>query len=486
MKLNNISKEVIRLRVGNQYRGNLVQNKNSYTVGKIELAPGKINVYKMLHSDNNIFVENEEERKIFFPDIRWQESIFYSFSYDGLCVRLQDARPLNKIGEPTWSVELSGLNQPIALIDSLASPIVYATSGKQGITLYTVSDAGNAIGKELRKSDGNVSIKSIRATSGDTYLLAGYAEKNSLEPYIQMQAASGSVEWTIPRSKRPDCESGYILAVAGNETTGWLAVGGGSNENDFDTYYPYACAFQGDSKSGSVSWELGRKEFNERGRKEFNDSSYGNLSAAAYDAAREIWIVAGDYHEGGDRTQELGASYFATVSKAGKIIHLESPIKNIIVNRVLAATDGLYLIGEERKAGEGYGVVLKYGLDGDLIWKQTEQPKAFSYYLDAILDEANGAIILAGTIGASNEQGEGGKPYLQSIGISTGKEIWSETFENDFPGTEAIARMTRAPGYGFLLSLAGVNEDGDSLDPYIIARVNECGKLIDHVRRSER
>jgi hypothetical protein len=88
--------------------------------------------------------------------------------------------------------------------------------------------------------------------------------------------------------------------------------------------------------------------------------------------------------------------------------------------------------------------------------------------------------VLAGTILARDETGAGGTPFIQGINSETGAQEWLQELSG-MPGNPAlVTSIIPMPEYGYLLSLAGVTE-GEYAPPYMLVRVNEQGRLLQHV-----
>jgi hypothetical protein len=168
-----------------------------------------------------------------------------------------------------------------------------------------------------------------------------------------------------------------------------------------------------DEGAAAVSaWELGRREL---------DRQCGPVSSAVYDMQKDIWRITG-------ALANSTGSYVIEVSGNGRVLKTDASFNNFLFYKILMQADGAYyLVGEELKAGVSYAVVIKYDAAGKIIWREQNQPQAYSYYQDAVLDEENGQIVLAGTLNAKTGSGEGGMPFVQGISIATGTAYFTFT-----------------------------------------------------------
>jgi hypothetical protein len=246
----------------------------------------------------------------------------------------------------------------------------------------------------------------------------------------------------------------------------WLAAGGADTGiNEAAGFKAYIRCFRDQGAAADTQWELGPDDFTGR---------CGAVKSAAWDAAGKCFLVTGDFLNPGET-----AAYTASIDGGGTINGIDAGFAGFSFSKILAAPDGAYyLIGEEQKAdGLSYAVVLKYSAQGKRLWRTTEQPGPFSYYQDAVLDEEGDLIVLAGAMNAADQYGGEGTPFVEGINAGTGKREWLSALNDPaFVGSSLAAGLVKAPGYGYILSLAGI-ADAAYRAPFMIARVNARGRL---------
>jgi hypothetical protein len=198
-----------------------------------------------------------------------------------------------------------------------------------------------------------------------------------------------------------------------------------------------------------------------------------------YDAKNDLWRMTGEVLDYDQRGNRRHGSYLITVDGNGTVKKTDTSFSGLSFYKILGGVDGAYyLIGEEEKAGASYALVTKYDAAGKLLWRQKEQPQAYSYYQDAVLEADAGQIVLAGTMNARNGSGEGGTPFIQALSTDAGGELWrQELTASEFKGTALVSGIRKAPDYGYMLALCGIAQ-GTPRTPFVIARVNERGYLL--------
>jgi hypothetical protein len=404
------------------------------------IEPGSRQLYDVLApGDNHFLIELDQYKIIPFSIDRVLPGYLYSFTFDGTAVALVDKRPLRRIGEAPWSRTLAGVD----------SPAVLAAGG-------TGAFAAPSPGYELEAA--------ARTTEGGL-LSAGFAEGNGgYIPLVRKEAEDGTLRWQLKSSRRADSLSAYYLALARGDGGWWFAAGGADTGiNDTAGFKAYIRCFQDLGPSASVRWELGPSDFTEQ---------CGAVKSVSWDAARRRCLVTGGF-----LTAEGIAAYTAFIDSAGKILKVDAGFRGFSFSKIISAADGAYyLIGEEQRGdGLSYAVLLKYSAEGERLWRAPEQPPAGSYYQDAVLDEDEGTLVLAGTMNGTDSYGSGGNPFIECIGVDSGGREWIKVLDEPiFADTALAAGIVKAPDYGYVLSLAGIS-GGAYRAPFIVVRVNARG-----------
>jgi hypothetical protein len=404
------------------------------------ITPGNQRLYDTLVPGDNFFlIETDQYKTIPFSINRVLPGYFYFFTFDGTAVTLTDARPLRRIGEPPWSRTLP----------DISSPAILAAEGEGA---FAVPSA-------------DYELKAANRTAEGGLLSAGFAEQNGgYVPLARKEAEDGTLRWQLEPSRRADSRSAYYLALARGGGDLWFAAGGAdTGKNEAAGFKAYIRCFRDLGASVSVQWELGPDDFTER---------CGAVKSICWDAANRRCLVTGDL-----LNTETAAAYTAFIDDNGKILKVDAGFRGFSFSRIVGAADGAYyLIGEERKSdGLSYAVLLKYSAEGERLWRTQRQPPAESYYQDAILDEDEGTIVLAGTMNGTDSYGSDGNPFIECVNTAAGEREWIKALDEPaFGGVTLAAGIVKAPDYGYVLSLAGIT-DGAYRAPFIAARVNARG-----------
>jgi hypothetical protein len=261
-----------------------------------------------------------------------------------------------------------------------------------------------------------------------------------------------------------------LFALARDDTNGLVAAGSALKNGVIGDYTAYVQAFREEGNRAGVIWELGPDNL---------ESRYGEIRSVMYDAKNKVWRAVGKLLEYDRMGNPAPGSFLMEINAEGKIIKTPFVFRGFSFYAIRGAKDGAYfLIGEEEKGAESVALVQKYDENGTLLWRQKTQLPSFSYYYDAVLDEDNGQIILAGTTRARDAAGTDGVPFIQGIDAVTGGETWrSELTDPVCAGANLAGALVKLPDYGYAAALCGIR-DGGSEKPYVIVRVNERGLLL--------
>jgi hypothetical protein len=451
--LTNTTDRVIKLR-----RTNSSVHRN--TIGsddRIELTQGTTNVYLVDAVSSS--VETEQGALFKVPLDNTVPSFLYSFTFDGSAVTLTDARPLHRIGEASWVKTLTEATYLPYLLSSNAGNISLLAPTKNGAAFYSFTSSGEEVSPAAQSTDAPAIITAVMRMENGSLLVTGYnTDSRDLDtPLVQKQNEGGVIQWRLPPSEKYPYANILAAAAMTTDKNVWLAAG------QQDTAYIRQIRDEGATVTSS--WELGGGTL---------DPKCGAVSFVLYDTQKDLWRITGVLAE------PLSGSYIIEVDSSGTVLKTDASFKNFLFYKILGDVSGAYyLAGEELKENDAsYAVVIKYDASGKEIWRERNQPQAHSYYQDAVLDEENGQIVLAGTLNAKTGSGEGGTPFIQALRIDSGAKIWRrEIKEDEFKGTALVSGMSKAPDYGFVLALCGISGDSPA-KPFIIARVNERGLLI--------
>jgi hypothetical protein len=404
------------------------------------IKPDNQQLYDTLVPGDNLFlIETDQYKTIPFSIDRISPGCIYFFIFDGKSAVLTDKRPLRRIGEPPWSRTLTDISSPAILT-------------AEGAGAFVVSSADYELRAANRTAEGGL-------------LSAGFAEQNdNYIPITRKEAEDGTLRWQLEPSRRADSRSVYYLALTRGDGDHWFTAGGADTGiNEAAGFKAYIRCFRDLGVSAAVQWELGPDDFTER---------CGAVKSLSWDAARRRCLVTGDF-----LNTEGMIAYIAFIDSNGKILKVDAGFRGFSFSKIISATDGAYyLIGEEQKQdGLSYAVLLKYSAEGERLWRTLQQPPAESYYQDAVLDEDEGTIVLAGTMNGTDSHGSDGNPFIECVNTTDGKQEWIKVLDEPvFKGLTLAAGIIKAPDYGYVLSLAGIT-GGVYRTPFIVARVNTRG-----------
>jgi hypothetical protein len=411
-----------------------------YSADDPYITPGNQRLYGPLASSGNSFsIETDQYKTIPFSIDRVLPGYLYFFTFDGTAAVLTDARPLRRIEEPPWSKILTGISLPAIL-------------AAEGAGAFAVPSA-------------DYELKAANRTAEGGLLSAGFAEQNGgYVPIVRKEAEDGTMRWQLEPSRRADSRSAYYLALTQGGGDLWFAAGGAdTGKNEAAGFKAYIRCFRDLGASAAPQWELGPDDFKER---------CGAVKSLLWDATHRRCLVTGEL-----LNTESAAAYIASIDGSGKILKVDAGFKGFSFSRIIGAAGGAYyLIGEEQKSdGLSYAVLLKYNAEGERLWRTQQQPPAESYYQDAVLDEDEGTIVLAGTMNGTDSYGSDGNPFIECVNIAGGKREWIKALDEPvFRGAALAAGIVKAPDYGYVLSLAGIT-GGAYRTPFIVARVNARG-----------
>ncbi|GHT88689.1 hypothetical protein FACS1894137_17140 [Spirochaetia bacterium] len=452
--LNNTGTQTISMKNDVGYMNGLIQGNPQRQYGSPYTKPKAQSLYDNIPSNAALFIETDQYKTIPFPFTTFSPGHIYSFTFDGSAVALTDARPLHRIGETAWAKPFPEAVDLPQLINNDDGTIASLVPTKDGTVFYSFGSNGEEIRHTQANQDAPGNVTSVMMIDSGSLLVAGYTtDSRGLDsPIVQKLNRSGVLQWALPPSTQyPYANLLTAAAKTGHENT-WLVAG---QQNT-----AYIREIRDEGAAAVSSWELGRRDL---------DPKCGAVYSAMYDAERDLWRVCG-------ALAESGGSYIIELSGGGKVQRTDTSLNNFLFYKILGGADGsYYLIGEELKAEDSYAVIVKYDAAGKELWRERNQAPKQSYYQDAVPDEDHGQIVLAGTMNAGTGSGEGGTPFVQGIGINSGAMLWRQELKADeFRGTALAGGIVKAPDYGYVLSLCGINRDSP-VKPFIIARVNERG-----------
>jgi len=452
-------------------------DNNSRMKGFLNLKDTKYNINQgetIVYQEDYLDIRSlrVSPNNIKFGEFKYQPSYVYYFTFNGLSVTLTDSRPLHRVGESAWVKPIPNATGLMPVTTNDGAIHLFASTEKE-INRIVYDSAG--IDNNTKSFPGGDSFNITYASAvKDDFFIAGYKEidDNKYKPYVRILSADGVTRRELPESIGYKSVRLYTVAEKGNT---FLLAGDGIGS--YSTHTAYARLVRDDGNKLTVIKEWGGNEFPKR--KDNGRPQCGDIIAAVYNNKKGCWLITGSI-----LNESFTGSYLARINN-DNTIQIINKFEGIDFYKILADEENgdYYLAGQEQNGHETFAALFKYNADDKQIWqlRDNNQPPSHSYYNDAIFDTRNGKentlIVLAGTLQAKDEDGNGGKPFIEAVDI-TGKRIWQEKLiDTDFAETSLVTAVALAPHYGYVLSLSGGIEKGYfNRQPFKIARLNSFGK----------
>jgi hypothetical protein len=451
---------------------------NRMTTGeaKITVDAGETAVYAVNPGEIRSFTVHPHN--ISSGETAFRRGFVYHFLFDGAEVIVRDIRPLSRAGEKGWGKSIPGADTALQIVRNNAGGIAaLASNTGSGIEMYTMLSGGETAPVSRVKLPDFSVTGAVKTNGGASLVIAGYIQEGALyTPVLQRLHENGASAAGLEPSRREDRLSAYFLTLAEDGGGVLLAAGGAdSGVNSAGSYQAYVRAVEETAAGFTPLWELGPGDFNAAAK---GAAKCGGVSAAAFDKARGVWVISGKNIEFDGMRNPVTGSYTAHIDRDGAILQINASYKGLLFNRMLIdEAGGCYLAGEEESFRGSYAAALKLSAEGTEVWRCRARPEADSFYQDGLLDPENGQVVLAGTMGAEDSAGTAGTPFIEGISAATGELVWREPLTDPrFRGIALVTGIEKAPLYGFVLALSGL-EDGYFSPPFMVARLNARGKF---------
>jgi len=420
----------------------------------------------IVYSDYFIKDGRKENIPLNLPN-KVEKNYLYSYEYSGQGVELTDVRPLHRVCESSWVKTIPDATGILPLVSDDNTICLFASTGKN-IIRYDYDSSGNDK-KTKSVNSGEDFTVSYTSSANNGFFIAGYEEqgRNKYKPVARVTGADGVLRRFLPEIT--GYESARYFSAARKDDM-WLLAGDGV-KNGSSGAVAYARLVRDDGNKLIVVNEWGGSDFPKRA--DNGRPLCGNIQAVAYNPKISCWLITGEIIN-----ETYNGVYLARINN-DKTIQILDTFAGIEIYKILVDDNGaVYLAGQEEKENKVFAVIIKWDEKNKIIWQLKDQPQANSFYYDAVIDSQNKNIVLAGTMQAKDEYGEGGKPFIEAIDFTNEKLVWRETLSSaEFNGTNLVTALTSAPDYGYVLTLSGI-DDGVIHKPFRIARINSQGKFL--------
>lgn len=434
-------------------------------------APGKTVVYEILKpreslSAIKVCVSVGHKNYLVTDNTSLQPGFVYTYIFDGTQVVKEDERPLLKINEPLWKQSGTDDVSVSKIISAPGKEFFYVLGKiKKKDTNGSLYEAGfiqctgsngmehwirhfEATGCDAAVYDGivleNGDLLAAGHTSGDMQngLLLLYSSDGVLLNTQKIEESSG-FESITPFT-------GGTFLVTGFNSEDTLMFGKIRIEKSIISYEPFPVPLP------------------------FAEIEFVAGACTLYDNRTKTLFVCCNLRDAETELPLSSALFVITEDGKAERIPLHHAIKSIATVR--QDTSGVLYIGGESISAEHSAAMI---VTVDMAQKQQHAfytgGTPYAYISDILLNEKNGELIIAGTEKAIDSAGNGGLPFLKSLALATGKELWTAVYKNT--SYELLSSFIPCSDYGFIAYFTSVNEDGEYAPPLCTSRLNASGKM---------
>ena len=405
-------------------------------------------------------------KEIEFPIYSLQPGFVYTYIFDGTQVVKEDERPLLKINEPLWKQSGTDDVSVSKIISAPGKEFFYVLGKiKKKDTNGSLYEAGfiqctgsngmehwirhfEATGCDAAVYDG------IVLENGDL-LAAGYTSGDVQNGLLLLYSSDGVLLNTQKIEESSGFESitpftGGTFLVTGFNSEDTLMFGKIRIEKSIIRYEPFPVPLP------------------------FAEIEFVAGACTLYDNRTKTLFVCCNLRDAETELPLSSALFVITEDGKAERIPLHHAIKSIATVR--QDTSGVLYIGGESISAEHSAAMI---VTVDMAQKQQHAfytgGTPYAYISDILLNEKNGELIIAGTEKAIDSAGNGGLPFLKSLALATGKELWTAVYKNT--SYELLSSFIPCTDYGFIAYFTSVNEDGEYAPPLCTSRLNASGKM---------
>ena len=423
------------------------------------IKPNSEAVYE-IGDKTHLFLETKKEKYDLMGKIKKQIGYIYTFQFDGTSVILEDARPLVKIGEQSWSVKLDEKSSVKKLISSKNGDFFYYIDNfidkNENSALFRMAsldclkaDGGKNWTTPLNARNGDLTLYDMAVCENDTFLVGQKTNQSGEYAFSALYSETGKQLDT-----KEFVGASSFDALAKLSENSFLIVGNDETENPI--------LLKATINENKIHYE--QISFHS----EKLDSEIYQIVPFFDESENAIYLFCNRQNEEGD-TLPSSAYQLCADGKLNNV-PLDSKIQS--VSSACKIGDSILLGGETVSSTNSSAIALKLNPNDKItqILYQDENP--YSYISKMNFNPKTNALVVSGTINAKTSSGSGGRPFILALNSETGKEIWKTVYPDE--EGNLILDFVPCDDYGFVELFCDVADD--SLLSKKIIRANATGK----------
>ena len=422
------------------------------------ISPSKVAVYEISKEDDmkrgRVFVSQGNKNYPVLEHTVLKHGYVYTYEFNGKEVIKTDERPLLKVDEPLWKIEDESL-----------------------IIEKVISKESNyyAVGRS----------KTLDENENSYYC-----------PYICcINSATGNIKWEIREKIVEGCINDALILENGDVLTVGQSIVEGNNVGAMWLYSPKGVLLNNKNCSECLSFNAISLHNNESATLVgFDEEGIAlvklSLSKLQYEpfplqlSQKDFISSAIPFYNQHAKTiflfcnlvDEEGSSLPSKVyeiKEDGKIKEISLQEKISSISSLVQTSAGiLYVGGETSRSEKSEAIILK--IDGENLEVLYQDGKAFSYISSLHLNEESKELIATGTCRAKDSSGIAGIPFILSIDLTSGKEVWRH--EHKGMKYQLLRSFIPCLDYGFVASFSSILPSGEDYGSSTILRLTSVGK----------
>ena len=385
-----------------------------------------------------------------------QPSYIYTYEFNGKEVIKTDERPLLKVGEPLWKIE----DDSLIIEKIIAKENSYYASGRSKV----LDENGNSyycpyiccMNRETGNVQWEIKEKIVEGSINDAIILDN-GDILTIGQSIVERSNVGAIWLYSPKGvllnnkKCPECLSLNAISLNNNENA--TLVG-------FD-----------DEEISFLSLSLSKLQYKSFPIQLPQKDSINSTIPFYNQHSKTLFLFCNLVDEGG---RSLSSKLYE-LKEDGKVKEISLQEKISSISSVVQTSSGtLYVGGETSRSEKSEALILK--IDGENLEALYQDTRAFSYISSLHLNEETQELIMSGVCKAKESSGMGGSPFISSLDIRTGKEVWRQ----DYRGMKYQLLRSFVPclDYGFIASFSSILPSGEDYGSSGVLRLTSVGKTI--------